>query len=361
MLTDLRISHLAIIDRLELSFERGLNVLTGETGAGKSIIVDALGLLTGNRADARLVRGGMKSASVEAAFEGVCPEATALAESLGADAEDGIILIRREVSADGKSRAFLGGSAVPVSTLREIGGMLVDLHGQHQSRTLLRADSHLACLDKFGGLEGIRSGVAAACSEVLEAVRALESLEAGLKDRASRLDLLRYQEQELTAADPRPGEDTELRAERSRLSHAVRIAELSALLHGLLSEEEGSAVEIVGRASRALEELAGLDPAMASLRERLSEARFALEDVAAGVIRSATIEADPARMEAIDSRLALLETLGRKYGGDARSLAGDLRRIREEIDRLQSGEESLDRLRVSVQKAAAAYLRIAGW
>ena len=359
MLTELRIRNLAIIDELVISFGPGLNVLTGETGAGKSIIVDALNLVTGGRADAHVVRSGARAAVVEAMFEKVSRAAIATAEALGAETEEGAILLRRETTAEGKSRAFVGGGGVPLSALRDIGELLVDLHGQHQRRTLLKAGTHLAALDSFAGVAPLRDEVSAACVRTREAAERLERAQRGLESRAAKQELLRFQQRELASADPRQGEEAELLQERSRLSHAARISSLAAEVEELLAEGEASAMERIGRARRALDELAGLDPACASLAERLAEALYAIEDAAAGARIRGGLEADPLRLDAVESRLALLQALGRKHGGGPDALPGHRLRVEEEIARLDADEESVEGSRRALEEAAAVYVDLA--
>jgi DNA repair protein RecN (Recombination protein N) len=358
MLARLRIRHLAIIEDLVLSPGPGLTLLTGETGAGKSIIVDALGLVTGGRADSETVRSGEKAAIVEAVFEAVPNTVRAWAERVGVEVEDGTLILRREAGADGRSRAFAGATAVPVAALREVGELLVDLHGQHQSLTLLKPSTHLDCLDRFGGLDVPRAAVAAACDALRDAREALATFSSRLASRSERLDLLRFQERELAAADPQSEEEEALHAERSRLTHAGRIATQAGSIAELLSQEEGSCLDRVGRARQALEELSTLDPSLAPLLDRLDEARFALEDVADAARERQDVEADPTRLEVVESRLACLESLGRKHGGVA-ELPAALRRLREELAELEAGEQSADAAQRLVEESARAYLAVA--
>ena len=364
MLTRLRIRHLAIIDDLVLSPGPGLNLLTGETGAGKSIIVDALALVTGGRAGADTVRAGEKAATVEATFESVPEAVTEWAARVGAEVEDGTLILRREAGADGRTRAFAGTAAVPVSALREVGELLVDLHGQHQAVTLLKPATHLDALDRFAALTPRRESVAARCAALRGATAALEVLKEGLDSRAERLERLRFEERELAAVEPREGEAAELNAERGRLAHAGRIASLAAGLVDLLSESEGAALERIARARAAAEELAGLDPAASGLLERLDEARFAVEDAAVAARPLQDVEADPARLEWIETRLARLETLGRRHSGTAQGggidlLPETLRRLRDEIALLDGGEESTSAATARVAEAARDYLEAA--
>ena len=356
MLTDLRIRDFALIDDLSISFGPGLNLLTGETGAGKSIIVEALGLVTGQRADAQMVRAGSRVAAVEALFEDISAAAAELAEVMGAEPEDGAVILRREVGADGRSRAFVGRNSVPTAALREMGELLVDLHGQHQNRTLLKAETHRDALDQFGQLETLRSSVGQACGAAREAAQRLRALEAALEDRAGRRELLRHQQDELAAAEPRAGEEALLRLERSRLAHAARIASLSGLVQELLAETEGSALERIGASQQALAELGALDPEAPSQAGRLEEARYALEDVAAWARDRASLEADPARLDVVEGRLHLLESLGRKYGGDAEFLARRREGLAAEIAELEEVEDSIRRVREALGAAVASYL-----
>lgn len=353
MLTDLRIRNLAIVEDLSLAFTPGLNLLTGETGAGKSIVVEALSLVTGGRADATLVRTGAKGAFVEAVFEDIGGDAVELARSFGAEVEDGRLILAREIAADGKSRAFLDGRSVPVSSLREVAGPLIDLHLQHQSRSLLKPETHLAAVDRFGGCDELRQRVALACSAARGAEADYRRMLADLRQRETKLDLLRFQDAELATLDPVAGEEEVLRAEASRLTHAGRIAELSAAIVDALAEDEGSAQERIVRSMGLLDELSRCDSGMAASSDRLREARFALEDVVSIVRSGREAEADPARLDQLESRLALLESFQRKYGGDAAMLVDRHRDIRREIAELTDAEGSLE----AKQRAFASALR----
>lgn len=345
MLRFLSISHLAVIDRLELEFAPGLNALTGETGAGKSILVGAVGLLVGGRASAELVRTGEETAAVQAIFDG----------------DDGAeLIVRREVSAQGRSRAFVNGSLVTTAALRDAIGPLVDLHGQHEHQVLLDPSSHLDVLDEFAGLTAARAGVASAFRTWQQHRDERDRLLAARQQKASRAEFLAFQLAEIDRAAPRAGEDEELAATRSVLVNADRLQRLCGDAYGALYEGDEAALSALGTVWKRVAELASIDARFAPYLEARDGIKSQLEDLAF-FLRSyaAGIDASPARLQELEDRLAILERLKKKHGptlGDVLAKAGELRR---EHDDLEHADERVAALDASVDAARESYLAAA--
>ncbi len=313
MLRRLTVRNLAIVEDLEIELSDGLTVITGETGAGKSILVDALALLAGGRGSSDLVREGTSRLSVAGEFD-ADPALRRLLAEAGLPETDPI-LIRRELSSDGRGRAFVEDEPASVRTLARLGERLVALHGQNSEHELTQADAALDLLDGFGGAAREAEATAAAAARWKEARAALTSMEESRRDRGARREALDYQIGELSSAAPAPGEEEDLVRERGRLAHADRIRRAGESALSALSEDEGSAADRVGEAVRAFAELASIDPAerphleeAEDLKRRIAELAAAARDAAA------QIEGDPDRLTAIESRLERLSRLKRKYG-----------------------------------------------
>jgi len=346
MLRFLRISHLAVIDSVEVEFEAGLNVLTGETGAGKSILVEAVGLLLGGRASGDLVRTGEGSASIEAIFE-----------------RDGHeLLIRREITAQGRSRAFIDGALVTANALKERADHLIELHGQHEHQTLLDPTTHLAVLDTFAGLEDRLAATASAYEAFRRSREELTRARAAAGDRESRLDLLAFQLGELDRAaltPPKPGEpaeDAALTAQKQILSSAERVERLCAESYVTLYESDGAILAGLGAVWRRVAELAALDPQFQPYLDSRDGIKSQLEDLALFLRRYADgIEASPAKLQQIEDRLALLERLKRKHGGTLEAVIERRDALRREQSDLERGDERLSELERELTQARAAY------
>ncbi len=314
MLTDLSIRNLAIIDSLHVSFDRGLTVLTGETGAGKSIIIDAVNLIMGGRASAELVRTGEEEATVEALFslpvDG--PLGQRLAE-MGLDC-DGELLVKRVVSRSGRNRVFIGGGLSTLAMLSEISRELVNIYGQHESQTLLRPENHLRLLDGFAGLDSLRAGYAAIFDRYRETEARLRELDEGEREAARRLDLLSFQVEEIRTAALAPGEEEALAGERELLVNAERLSRGSEEAYEALYGDESSVLHLLARVKGRVAEISGVDASLAPLLDVVESAAAHLED-AALTLRGygARIEADPARLDAVDERLDLIRRLKKKY------------------------------------------------
>ncbi len=343
MLRELRVKNFAVIETVTVPFTRGLNVLTGETGAGKSILVDALLLVRGARAQAETIRSDADTATVEAVFDVGAHRsvAAALAEA-GISAEDGELLIRRELSRAGRHRAFVNDSPVTVGLLERLGDQLVEVHGQHEHQRLLEPARQLDLLDDFAGA-GKSAGEVAERSAAYRAGReAVERLRAAERDRAQREDLLRFQLSELRAAGLRPGEEEELRSERRRLQHAERLATGLAEIAALLVDDDDAAASRIARAARLFRDLGRVDQNFAAPAGPLDAAAAQVEEALLAVrgLRQ-SIDAEPGRLAAIDDRVEVLARLKRKYGDTEEAMLTFHEAAARELERLERYEETL--------------------
>ena len=342
MLTLLRISGFALIDELELPLGPGLTAVTGETGAGKSILVDALGLLRGGRAGADVIRTGRDEARVEAILElppGSATRARLVAD--GREVEEGLV-VRRVIARGGRGRAHLGGGLATAADLGSTVAGLIDIASQHDQQSLTDPESQLAILDAFAENQALRDEMTAAYAARAEAAAALAAFSADARARSEREDLLRFQLAELEAAGPAPGEDGALAAERERLKGAEKFLAATGRGEETLYAGDGAVAERLAAVARELTPLAALDPALAPLVERLADAQAAIEDVARDLGRYARdIRSDPARLEEIEERLFLLQRLCRKHGGTVADLAAKQSTLRAELAELGSFEEGM--------------------
>jgi len=320
MLEELRISSLGVIDSSTIELGPGLTVISGETGAGKTMIVTALGLLLGGRADAGAVRKGAKTARVEGVVDArALPDFVMATDEAGGEAEDGRVLLARTVAAEGRSRAFAGGAAVPISTLGELASPLVAVHGQSDQHRLLQPRAQREALDRFGGTE-IEDLLAryGECYRRLAAVESeLDEVRTNARERVREADLLRFGLNEIEAVSPVPGEDASLASEETRLGFADTLRTAAEQAREALSSEEGSpdALGATSAARRLLEGVREHDAEAAALADRLAELTYLLSDLAADVASYASgIDTDPARLAAVSERRAALTGLTRKYG-----------------------------------------------
>ena len=347
MLSELRIRNYALIEDLTIELSPGLNVLSGETGAGKSIIIGALTLLLGDKPDADMIRTGTDSAQVEGRFDvdkllaGECSE-------LGIPmAEDGSrqLLLRRRTERNGRGAAYANDSGITVAALQKLGDRLVDLHGQHQHQLLLKPEVHLDLLDEYAGLGPERERFAGRFHAFETGSAELARTDREMAERKARRELTEYQLKELNGAQVKPGELEELNRERELLQTAERRFTLARQLEELLSEQEGSIIGLLGVAGKALGELADLDPGLAGRRALLNEARAGADDVWRELVRyREAIEFSPERMDAVNSRLFLIEKLERKYALGADELATLEARLKAELDSIELGSSRRDQL-----------------
>ncbi len=348
MLRELQIRNLAIIESLELVFDAGLNVLTGETGAGKSILLDAVALLLGSRAESGLVRRGATRARVDGRFwltEEVQARLFPILLDEGLEGEDPSTLwLTREVRAGGRSVARVNGTMVSLALLRRVAAGLVDIHGQSEHLSLLHPASHLRLLDRFGNLENERRALADVVRRLQAVRRELRELRLGERERMQRIDLLRFQVHEITAARPQPGEIEHLEAEARRLANAEQLASAAAAFLAFVEggEEEVGALDELGRAQREMAALIRMDASLGEVAAQVDEAVYRLEDAVEAVRTYAeAIEFNPARLAQVEERLALLRRLQRKYGGDLVEVLAYAREAEAELARLEGSDERI--------------------
>jgi DNA repair protein RecN (Recombination protein N) len=342
MLSELRVRDLATIADVSLQVGPGLNVLTGETGAGKSMLVDALSLLLGERAAAGSVRSGASKTVIEGAFEDIAVPTRRRIEELGLDVEDGRVVIRREVSAEGRSRSWVNGSPTTAAVLAELGALLVDLHGQHETQSLLRADAQRDILDAFAHAEAERAAVAEAHA-LLAGLRSEEtSLTARRDEVRRRADYLRHVVAEIDAAKLQPGEEAALQLEARRLSQAGALVEQAQRVVNALEGDEGNLLGALNVATRALAALEKVDPATAEWRELLDGAYTNLSELArmAGEY-AASVQEDPDRLAAVERRRDLLFRLTGKYGATLEAVLATRDEGAAELDLLDTADTDL--------------------
>jgi len=360
MLTHLQIRDFAIVDAVELEFGRGFTVLTGETGAGKSILVDALLLAVGGRADSGAVRHGAERAEVSATFAvDRNPAALAWLDEQSV-AHEGECQLRRVIGADGRGRAYLNGQAVPVQSLRTLGELLVDVHGQLEFQSLARRAYQREILDGSGQLEGAVEAVRGAHATW----RALEDqrlrFEQHMRERDTRLDLLRHYVSELDALDPEAGEAETLADERRRIASLGRLAEGTALLESLLAGDDGGVTAALARSQGVLRQLTLLDTTLAPAAAQLEEATIATREALATLRRYAdSLDADPARQEWVEARLAALEAVARKHRVEVPALPGLRERLGHELAEVDAGAANAAQLEQKLAAARIAYLEAA--
>ncbi|MGH7457534.1 MAG: DNA repair protein RecN [Longimicrobiaceae bacterium] len=362
MLTDLRVRDFAVIEEASLGLGPGLNVLTGETGAGKSILVDALSLLLGERASSEVVRTGAGRARVEGVFEvsGVPGIGNVLDEN-GFESEDGLVILRREVAAEGRNRAWVNGSPATARSVGKLGRRLVDLHGQHQHQTLLRRDEQRAILDAFAGHQELVRSVRETHAELASVKRELSELERRRSELAEKADFLRFQVDEIERSAPLPGEDEKLAGEARRLEHSEELARLAGTIHQELGGGDSALADRAGALRREVERLAAIDPAEQGSLELLDTAFYALQELAARMEGYAgSVEHDPGRLEEIRSRRDLLFRLKSKYGPELDDVFAALERAKAELEVAGGGGAEIQRLRSREAGLAGRLADLAG-
>jgi len=357
MLTELRIQNFAIIDRLDLSFGRGLNVITGETGAGKSILIDAVELLLGGKADPAFIRAGMDKAVIEGTFalasraQAVIGPVLQREDLLDADHGGGAeITISREVKQSGRSTARVNGVSVNLDVLSEIGGLLVDVHGQSAHLSLLKPTAHLDLLDRYAEVMDVRSGLASVVNRLATVRAEIDRLLQDEAARQRRADRLRHEIDEIDTAELRPGEDEELRAERNRLANSEQLAKLSAeavtLLYGSDRDDGLPALDAVLQASALIGRLAAIDPDLKDEHSTAIETGDLLDELAASLRRYAeAVEYNPQRLDEVEERLELINTLKRRYGSSIAVILDHANAARAELDGIANSAERIAELR----------------
>ena len=345
MLRFLRIRNLAVLEAVEVEFEPGFNVLTGETGAGKSILVEAVGLLLGARSSADLVRTGEALATIEAIFE---------------DREGRELIVRREISSQGRSRSFINGALATAAALRDLSARLVELHGQHEHQALLDPLAHLPLLDEYAALSTLAADVASAWANVRTLREQLERTRMDAREKAARLDLIAFQLAEIEKAAPKPGEDEELATTKQVLASAERIQRLCQESYAALYDSDDAVLAGLGGIWKRVGELSTIDPQFAPYAESRDAIKSQLEDLAFFLRSYADgIDASPDRLQQVEDRLVLLERLKRKYGPLLQDVIEKGGALARERDLLTGAGERAEDLIAALDAAGAAYIAVA--
>ncbi|HEX8397630.1 MAG TPA: DNA repair protein RecN [Pyrinomonadaceae bacterium] len=364
MLTLLHINNIALIDELRLEFGGGLNLLTGETGSGKSIIVDSLGALTGERVSADLIKEGTTTARIEGLFSlEPSSEILQIFDEAGLDVEPADfedLIVRRELSATGKNRIFVNNQLVTQNFLKRIGNFLVDIHGQGEQQTLFDPRTHLEMLDDYAALAELRKEIAEKYRRWQQVLKELESLRSDETQKLQLVDILQFQIEELKKANLQAGEDEELETERRRLMNVEKLSALSDEAYALLYESSESAISNLAVVAKNVDELTNYDQQFGEYNEQMTSAQAVLEDLAI-TLRSfrGSLEFSPERLSEIESRLAEIQRLKRKYGGSIESALAHLAESEERLSRIESAELREAELLKQANAAREDYLKIA--
>lgn len=361
MLKFLSVENFALIDRLEIEFSKGLNLITGETGSGKSILVDAVGLLVGRRASLEMVRQGFEQARVEGMFElsGEHPARVFLADA-EIPLEGGELIIRRNISRSGSNKIFINGVLSPLATLSQLGTFLADIHGQHEQQLLLRSSVQLQFLDAFSAHEPLTQQVRESF-HLLQGVRSeLERLQASEQERLQRLDTLHFQIADIDKLQLRAGLDVELEAERGLLASAEKRLSASQRAYQDIYEREESSLSLLHQAKKALEELCELDPQLEPVMVKLSDSRYLLEEVAYQ-LRDYTnqIESNPGRLDAVQESLSEIQKARRKYGETVDEILAYLEKAQKEVLELSQCEAEIEQLAKKESQLESKYRALA--
>lgn len=363
MLSALHIENIAVVESADIEFDEGFNVLTGETGAGKSIVVDSIGAVLGARTSRDLVRTGAPRASVTALFRDLSPESLAALAELGVTPdEDGCLLIQRDIAADGRGTCRVGGRPATAAVLRSAAPWLINIHGQHDSQQLLDDATHIRYLDAFARADGALSEYRAAYAAYQKTVKEMEQLSMDDAEKARRMDMLRYQIAQLERADLREGEDDELEARRKLLANAEHItqavAEATEALYG--EEDGGGAVAAVWAAARAVERAARYDEGLEARAAELSDLAYRLEDAAREVMAVGDgLGYSQRELDDIQARLDVLSRLSKRYGGTVADMLAYLENCRTELDRMEYADDRLQHLEKQAAKQYDAALSLA--
>lgn len=360
MLTQLTVSNYAIAERVELHFSQGMTALTGETGAGKSIVLDALGLVMGGRADAGAVRHGARRADITASFDiSRIPDAQTWLAHHELDDKDDCIL-RRTISKDGRSKAFINGQPCPLSQLKELGAKLMDIHSQHQHQSLLHKETHRKLLDEFAGAEALAEETRAAWKAWNNTRHKLQQRQQNADETEARLQLLRYQVEELDRLALAEDEQANLEAEQAQLSQADAILHNSHQAALLCTEDDVSAVDLIRQALQQLEQLPSEVPALADTIQMLSEAQIQVSEAGDNLRRFVDdYEADPARLAEVEERLSAIYQMARKHRIPPEELPELHRHLSQELADLDGGEGSLEQLEAELASQRATFNALA--
>jgi DNA repair protein RecN (Recombination protein N) len=361
MLLELVVENYAVVERLRVHFHAGLNLLTGETGSGKSIVVDALGLLLGGRASAEMIRTGENRARVAGIFEvRDQPAVRRLLEPAGLEVEDGELLIEREILAGGKSRAFVGSRPVAVALLKDLAPLLGDIHGQHDQQLLFSNEAQREMLDGFAGNRELLETVARIYHEWRAAAAELEELERNEQEKLRLLDLWSFQRKEIESAALVPDEDTQLENERRVLQNVQKLQESAGTAYDAVYESPESAVALARIAAKRVEELYRIDASLDGLREHLKSAELSLQE-AAYLLRDylSGLEANPGRLEEVENRLETIARLKRKYGHSIAEILTFLEEVQAQMAGVESAGERMEALRKDGKRLAAEFEKLA--
>ena len=356
MLSILHIENVAVIESADIQFDGGFNVLTGETGAGKSIVVDAIGAVLGGRTSRDLIRTGAKSALVSAQFTDLPDLDWFEEQGMGPD-EDGTLLLQRELRGDGKNVCRLNGRPVTLSQLRDLGHQLLDIHGQHDGQRLLDPGSHLDYLDSFGETGPLLTDFQEAYHTLTRVKKKMDGLEMDEAEKARKVDALTYQIEELERANLKPGEDEHLAERKKILRNAGKMTDsVNAAYYALFgSDEEEGAVDLAAMAADALQEAGRYSDSFSELAERLENLRYELEDVAELLRdRQEELEFSPGELDELESRLDIIYRLRKKYGSTVEEMLDYLDRSRRELEEIQDSSAALERLQKELDVAAKA-------
>lgn len=360
MLHELVVENYAVVDRLRVRFHPGLNLLTGETGSGKSIVVDALGLLLGGRASAETIRSGAERARVSGVFE--APErALRVLERAGFEVVDGELVLEREILPNGKSRVYVNNRPATVTLLKELAAHLGDIHGQHDQQLLFEASAQLGMLDSFACARELRGRVRELFAAWKQAADEIAKLEGADQEKLRLLDLWQFQRTEIEAAELGVGEDLALDAERRVQQNAGRLLETAGTAYEALYEAPESAWSVARAVAKKLDDLARIDESMAAVRQAMEPALIAIEDVAYSLRDYlGRVEANPLRLEEIETRLAAIDKLKRKYGGSVEEILAFLEDVTRQIAEVETAGDRLEALRREHKKLTAEYEQAAG-
>jgi DNA repair protein RecN (Recombination protein N) len=361
MLVELLVENYAVVEQARIRFHAGLNLLTGETGSGKSIVVDALGLLFGTRTSLDVVRSDAQRARVSGVFSVKAEGAlTALLDEAGLELEDGELILEREVTATGKSRAFAGNRPVTTQFLRQLAPFLGDIHGQNHQQALFTEITQRALLDEYARAGELRGRLAKTYEQWRECIANLDELNRNEQEKLRLLDLWSFQKTEIESISPKPGEDNELEAERRVLQNVTRLQEHATAAFEMLYESPGSATANLRGATKRVEELIRIDPQLADTVALLKQAVISVDEASTNLRDYlGRIESDPARLEEAETRLAGLERLKRKYGTTIDQVLTFLAQVKQQIDEMENATERRHQLEKDLELLAAHYETLA--
>lgn len=353
MLTSLKIENVAIIESAAIEFGCGLNVLTGETGAGKSIVIDSINAILGERTSRDIIRTGAQSAKVYAVFEDVNERVRNFLDENGIDCEDGVLIINRTLSREGKNVCRINGAPVTVSMLREIGGELIDIHGQHDNQSLLSPEKHCGFVDSFAGNADLITDYREKYGRLCEIRSKLKKLTTDESSKSQRIDFLTYQIDELEKAEITIGERDELKARKSLINNSQKVIESLNIAYEAL-KADGAGIDMITDAESEIANASAYMEMLGEASEKITDIRYELEDIAETVRDAMTeVDFDPSELEDIDERLDLLYRLSKKYGDTEEEMLEYLEKARAELDNIAFSEERVKELQKQEKEALA--------